>query len=130
MQQRPYYIHHTSNETDAETITPAWSQGRVVLVGDAAHGMPPFMAQGGNQGLEDALAVVTIIANIAQQNNWHNLAAISQEFSKYENLRRPFITYIQTATLTRFPQKSNQQWHEYSQKVYTRDVKEIIDSLL
>ncbi|WP_071189856.1 NAD(P)/FAD-dependent oxidoreductase [Trichormus sp. NMC-1] len=127
IQQRPYYIHHTSNETDAGTITPAWSKERVVLVGDAAHGMPPFMAQGANQGLEDALAVVTIIANIAKQNYWHDIKAISQQFAQYEHLRRPFVAYIQAATLTRFPQTSNQQWHEYNQKVYTRDAKKIMD---
>ncbi|MFM2063212.1 MAG: hypothetical protein RLZZ507_2882 [Cyanobacteriota bacterium] len=126
MQQRPYYIHHTSNETDAGKITPAWSQGRVILVGDAAHGMPPFMAQGGNQGLEDALVVVKIIANITKQNYWHDIEAISQQFAQYEHLRRPFVAYIQAATLTRLPQTSNQQWHEYSQKVYTRDVKKIM----
>ena len=34
-----------------------WSSGRVVLVGDAAHGMTPDLGQGGAQGLEDAVAL-------------------------------------------------------------------------
>jgi 2-polyprenyl-6-methoxyphenol hydroxylase-like FAD-dependent oxidoreductase len=33
---------------------PRWSQGRVVLIGDAAHAMSPNMGQGGCQALEDA----------------------------------------------------------------------------
>jgi 2-polyprenyl-6-methoxyphenol hydroxylase-like FAD-dependent oxidoreductase len=128
--QRPYYIHHAIYETDAGTTTPPWHQGRVVLVGDAAHGMPPFMAQGANQGLEDALAIATIITNIAEKNDWQDVEVIGQGFSKYEHLRRPFIAYIQAATLTRSPYNSDQKWYEYSQKVYTRDVNQIIDSLL
>lgn len=34
-----------------------WASGRVVLVGDAAHGMTPDLGQGGAQGLEDAVAL-------------------------------------------------------------------------
>ncbi|HET6481807.1 MAG TPA: FAD-dependent monooxygenase [Actinoplanes sp.] len=33
---------------------PAWGRGRVVLLGDAAHPMLPFLAQGAGQALEDA----------------------------------------------------------------------------
>jgi salicylate hydroxylase len=31
-----------------------WSRGAVTLLGDAAHPMLPFMAQGGSQSIEDA----------------------------------------------------------------------------
>jgi salicylate hydroxylase len=34
-----------------------WGRGRVVLLGDAAHPMPPFLAQGAAQAIEDAAAL-------------------------------------------------------------------------
>lgn len=123
--QRPYYIHRAAI---SENIPPAWSAGRVVLVGDAAHGMPPFMAQGANQGFEDAMVVTTLITNIAKENNWDNKQVIASAFEKYERLRRPFMEYIQEATLTQFPQSSNQAWQEYNQKVYTRNFDQIINN--
>lgn len=33
---------------------PLWSRGRVVVLGDACHPMPPYMGQGGSMALEDA----------------------------------------------------------------------------
>ncbi|MEA5515680.1 NAD(P)/FAD-dependent oxidoreductase [Nodularia sp. UHCC 0506] len=127
MQQRPYYIHHATTSDNKNQLS--WSRGRVVLVGDAAHGMPPFMAQGVNQGFEDALAVTTLIAHIAETNKWDNGQAMGKAFEKYENLRRPMMTYIQHATLTRFPHSSDEAWNNYGQQVYHRNFDEIIAAL-
>jgi salicylate hydroxylase len=42
---------------------PDWQVGRVVLMGDAAHPMMPFYAQGGAQSIEDAYVLAGCIAD-------------------------------------------------------------------
>jgi salicylate hydroxylase len=44
-----------------------WSVGRVTLLGDAAHPMLPFLAQGAAQALEDAYALADWLAKHPQQ---------------------------------------------------------------
>ncbi|MEM1168462.1 MAG: NAD(P)/FAD-dependent oxidoreductase [Cyanobacteria bacterium P01_H01_bin.35] len=127
MMQRQYYIHRA---TASAPNQPKWNMGRVVLAGDAAHGMPPFMAQGANQGLEDAAVMTTLVTEISKQNQWDDMVAIETAFSKYEALRRPLMERVQYATLTRLPLSSEDYGQEYAQQVYARNLQEIMQTLL
>jgi 2-polyprenyl-6-methoxyphenol hydroxylase-like FAD-dependent oxidoreductase len=59
---------------------PAWSKGRVVLVGDAAHATTPGIGQGAAQAIEDAVVLARCLAENAD---------VSQALADYEARRRP-----------------------------------------
>ena len=64
---------------DLDRRLPTFVQGRVALLGDAAHAMTPDVGQGGGQALEDA-ATMTVLADRG------DLRAALHE---YDRLRRP-----------------------------------------
>lgn len=64
----------------------AWSRGAVTLLGDAAHPMVPFMAQGGCQAIEDA-AVLTRALDEGRD--------AEHALDLYESTRRPRTADIQ-----------------------------------
>ena len=45
-----------------EVVFDTWVQGRVVLIGDAAHATSPNMAEGASMALEDALVLTQMLA--------------------------------------------------------------------
>nr|HPO23533.1 FAD-dependent monooxygenase [Arenimonas sp.] len=67
--------------------------GRVVLLGDAAHAMVPFHGQGMNCAFEDCLALVQ---HIEQSDHWEHA------FSEFERERKPNALAIQTMALENY----------------------------
>ncbi|MFE0025575.1 FAD-dependent oxidoreductase [Amycolatopsis sp. NPDC059021] len=41
---------------------PSYVRGRIALLGDAAHAMPPFLGQGGCQAIEDAVVLAHVVS--------------------------------------------------------------------
>ena len=69
--------------------SPAWSRGRLTLLGDAAHAMLPHLGQGANQSIEDGMALATILANATRETVPGALLA-------YERLRRERAAKVQS----------------------------------
>jgi 2-polyprenyl-6-methoxyphenol hydroxylase-like FAD-dependent oxidoreductase len=71
-----------------EVQTPSYHQGRIVLIGDAAHGFPPLLAQGAAMAIEDAVALAESLARSRD---------VGQALRSYESRRRPRAETIRAA---------------------------------
>jgi salicylate hydroxylase len=69
---------------------PRWSKGRVTLLGDAAHPVLPFLAQGGALAIEDAETLAAAI------RMWPSQPAMA--IDAYERTRRPRAIRMQAAS--------------------------------
>jgi salicylate hydroxylase len=65
-----------------------WSTGRIALLGDAAHAMVPYLAQGACQAIEDAWVLATCLEK-------HGRAGVPDALLEYERRRQPRTTRIQ-----------------------------------
>lgn len=68
-------------------IDPAlpWVRGRVALIGDAAHAMPPTGAQGGAQAIEDAWVLADMLAGASD---------LGAALSRYDRVRRRRVARV------------------------------------
>ncbi|MYU22687.1 FAD-dependent monooxygenase [Streptomyces sp. SID8352] len=74
---------------DREPLS-CWSDGGVTLLGDAAHPMFPFFAQGAAQAIEDAAVLAGCLAR--------GLGDPAAALRRYEGLRVPRTTRLQTVS--------------------------------
>lgn len=68
---------------------PAWSDGGVGLIGDAAHAMLPFQAQGAAMAIEDAAILAPLLMTEPDA---------ASAFTRFEAMRRPRIDRVRRTT--------------------------------
>jgi salicylate hydroxylase len=72
---------------------PHWSQGRVTLLGDAAHPMLPYLGQGAGQTIEDACVLAGALATGPDDP--------AAALARYERARRPRASAVVLASRER-----------------------------
>ena len=84
-----------------------WSSHRVTILGDAAHPMLPFLAQGANQAIEDAMVLGMLLARGGS-------GQVGEAVAGYERLRRGRTEEVhrvsrQNTTMLHLPDGADQQ---------------------
>jgi 2-polyprenyl-6-methoxyphenol hydroxylase-like FAD-dependent oxidoreductase len=101
------------------TPLPTYVRGRIALLGDAAHAMPPFLGQGGGQAIEDAVVLAHAVStqdtvDAALESYDRTRRPRSQRVVRESvrmgklgpQLRNPVATALRTAVLRRLPAKA------------------------
>jgi len=66
----------------------SWTNGRLALLGDAAHAMLPHLGQGANQAIEDGVALAVLLAG-------RDPADVTEILPQYQRLRRARTDVVQ-----------------------------------
>jgi salicylate hydroxylase len=69
-----------------------WSKGRATIMGDAAHPMVPFMAQGSCMAIEDAVVLARALDGVKPDG-------VEAAFARYEAARKPRTAKVQANSL-------------------------------
>lgn len=82
-----------------------WSKGQATIMGDAAHPMVPFMAQGACMAIEDAVVLARALDGV-------RVDGIESALETYEAERRPRTAEIQRASLANewMKKQGNADW--------------------
>jgi len=99
MEMMPTLLQDYKNNPTSSLITVRcfpWSyKDKVLLIGDAAHGIVPFFGQGMNCGFEDC-SVLDELLNKYEDNDWERM------FKEFETLRKPNSDAIAQLALENF----------------------------
>jgi salicylate hydroxylase len=82
-----------------------WAKGRATLLGDAAHPMVPFMAQGACMAIEDAVVLGRALTDVDSRG-------LAAALASYEGERKPRTARIQESSLANewLKKGSNADW--------------------
>ena len=87
----PSLIHEHHDPNDVvfvpvyEVDIVPYYRGRIILIGDAAHGLPPILAQGAAMAIEDGVMLSQLLGSSVN---------IEQTLVAYESRRRPRIDFV------------------------------------
>jgi FAD-dependent urate hydroxylase len=75
-------------------------QGAITLLGDAAHTMPPTLAQGTNQALLDTMVLCKALSDFRKGSSGvhGNICDLSSALRRYENTRRRRVEAVSWVT--------------------------------
>jgi len=82
----------------AQVWARRWCHPPVFLVGDAAHAMAPFLGQGANSALVDALVLVRLLAAASNEDPGGDPIDLAVVGRRYEAIRRRFARRLQASS--------------------------------
>jgi 3-hydroxybenzoate 6-monooxygenase len=85
-----------------------WTQNRITLLGDAAHPMQQYLAQGACQALEDAVTLANCVERYGER--------LDRAFLAYQEIRSPHTARAQLAART-----FGEFWHRMPERLEQRD---------
>jgi salicylate hydroxylase len=74
-----------------------WTDGAIALLGDAAHAMLPFAAQGAGMAIEDAAVLAKCLGEYLTESQNERGPTISAALQRYARLRRSRVAQVQRA---------------------------------
>jgi FAD-dependent urate hydroxylase len=80
--------------------------GAVTLLGDAAHTMPPILAQGTNQALLDTMVLCKALSDLRKEANGNN-GDFSSALRSYEKTRRHSLSAVSWVTSRQMSQSES-----------------------
>ncbi|MCX2933771.1 FAD-dependent monooxygenase [Mycobacterium sp. CVI_P3] len=96
--------------------SPRWVNGRVALLGDAAHPMLPFLGQGGNQAIEDG----TVLGRC-----FETTGDIDDALARYEKVRKDRGNGVQT--MTRATAEAQMRFENLEEVVFSKSAEAIYE---